>query len=158
MLVVPAVVFGRVVEGMAVVARMESMGSSSGRPKLRVTIADCGQVRQADSRPLCNLFAPNMLGDRAGDGAPRSIGISSFVHWGVFLGWGLLHVDTFTHNKGGIAYRDRSRRPEAVVFYKCGPHQQPSFALDRRLWHHCLYICTSNERHVEVAQSCPCGS
>jgi cyclophilin family peptidyl-prolyl cis-trans isomerase len=40
----PAVVFGRVVEGMAVVQRMEAMGTSSGRPKAKVVIADCGQV------------------------------------------------------------------------------------------------------------------
>lgn len=39
-----AVVFGRVVEGMAIVKKIEAMGSSSGKPKARITIADCGQV------------------------------------------------------------------------------------------------------------------
>lgn len=37
------VVFGRVVEGMAVVKRMEAAGSKSGRPLRKVVIADCGQ-------------------------------------------------------------------------------------------------------------------
>lgn len=40
----PAVVFGRVTEGMAVVKRMEAMGTSSGKPRTRIVIADCGQV------------------------------------------------------------------------------------------------------------------
>ena len=40
-----AVVFGRVVEGMGVVKRIEGMGTQSGKPRARVTIADCGQVR-----------------------------------------------------------------------------------------------------------------
>lgn len=38
------VVFGHVIEGMGVVRRVESMGSSSGRTKEKVTIADCGQM------------------------------------------------------------------------------------------------------------------
>ncbi|XP_014824535.1 PREDICTED: peptidyl-prolyl cis-trans isomerase A [Poecilia mexicana] len=38
------VVFGSVVEGMDVVRIMESKGSSSGRTKAKVVIADCGQL------------------------------------------------------------------------------------------------------------------
>ena len=38
-------VFGRVVEGMAVVKKMEAVGQRSGKPSRRVTISDCGQVR-----------------------------------------------------------------------------------------------------------------
>lgn len=41
-----AVVFGRVVEGLHVVQRMEAMGSKSGKPKQPVVIADSGQVRE----------------------------------------------------------------------------------------------------------------
>jgi hypothetical protein len=44
---------------------------------------------------------------------------------GIVIGFrvGLLHVDMFPHNKSGIAYRDRSQRPETVAFHK--HHQQP---------------------------------
>merc|ERR1712146_426226 len=38
------VVFGRVVEGMDIVKKVESMGSSTGKPKAQVTIANCGQL------------------------------------------------------------------------------------------------------------------
>ncbi|MBW3600395.1 MAG: peptidylprolyl isomerase [Planctomycetes bacterium] len=38
------VVFGRVVEGMDVVRKMESLGSRSGATKAKVIIADCGQL------------------------------------------------------------------------------------------------------------------
>ncbi|ASC73610.1 Peptidyl-prolyl cis-trans isomerase [Halomicronema hongdechloris C2206] len=38
------VVFGHVVEGMDVVKRMEAVGSSSGKPRQPVVIADCGQL------------------------------------------------------------------------------------------------------------------
>lgn len=43
-----AVVFGRVVEGMAVVKKIEALGSAngSGKTRGRITIADCGQVGQ----------------------------------------------------------------------------------------------------------------
>jgi hypothetical protein len=41
---VPAVVIGRVVEGMPVVKRMEVCGTRSGKPTKKVVIADCGQV------------------------------------------------------------------------------------------------------------------
>lgn len=40
-----AVVFGKVVEGMAVVKRMEVCGTKAGKPSRRVIIEDCGQVR-----------------------------------------------------------------------------------------------------------------
>lgn len=36
--------FGKVVEGMAVVKRMEVVGSRSGKPSRKVVIADCGQL------------------------------------------------------------------------------------------------------------------
>ncbi|GKT27565.1 Cyclophilin-type peptidyl-prolyl cis-trans isomerase like protein [Aduncisulcus paluster] len=38
------VVFGKVVSGIDVVKKIESQGSSSGRPARRVTISDCGQL------------------------------------------------------------------------------------------------------------------
>jgi cyclophilin family peptidyl-prolyl cis-trans isomerase len=38
------VVFGRVVEGMDVVKKIESLGSRSGRTKARIVIANCGQL------------------------------------------------------------------------------------------------------------------
>ncbi|KAM9394511.1 peptidyl-prolyl cis-trans isomerase A [Pholidichthys leucotaenia] len=38
------VVFGKVVEGMDVVKKMESVGSQSGQPKAKVIIANCGQL------------------------------------------------------------------------------------------------------------------
>lgn len=41
------VVFGRVVEGEAVVKAMEAVGSSSGATSRRVTIADCGEIASA---------------------------------------------------------------------------------------------------------------
>ncbi|GIJ87377.1 heme binding [Aspergillus pseudoviridinutans] len=38
------VVFGEVAEGMDLVKKIESYGTSSGTPKKKVTIADCGQL------------------------------------------------------------------------------------------------------------------
>jgi cyclophilin family peptidyl-prolyl cis-trans isomerase len=38
------VVFGRVVEGMDVVKKIEKLGSDSGRTKAKVVVADCGQL------------------------------------------------------------------------------------------------------------------
>lgn len=38
------VVFGKVVEGMNVVRRMEAQGSQAGSVKSKVVIANCGQV------------------------------------------------------------------------------------------------------------------
>jgi len=38
------VVFGGVVEGLDVVKKMESYGSSSGKTSKKITIADCGQL------------------------------------------------------------------------------------------------------------------
>lgn len=38
------VVFGKVVEGLHVVKAMEKVGSNSGKPRRKVTIADCGQL------------------------------------------------------------------------------------------------------------------
>jgi len=39
------VVFGKVVEGLDVVKKMEALGSESGRPSTRVEISDCGEVK-----------------------------------------------------------------------------------------------------------------
>ena len=39
------VVFGRVIEGMDIVKKVEALGSSSGRPRLPVVIADCGELK-----------------------------------------------------------------------------------------------------------------
>lgn len=38
------VVFGIVTEGLDIVKKMESLGSQSGKPKMAVVIADCGQL------------------------------------------------------------------------------------------------------------------
>lgn len=38
------VVFGKVIEGLDVVRKIEEMGSRSGQPKVKVTIVNCGQV------------------------------------------------------------------------------------------------------------------
>ncbi|ORX75950.1 hypothetical protein BCR32DRAFT_249133 [Anaeromyces robustus] len=38
------VVFGKAVEGLDVVKKIESYGSNSGRPKATIVIADCGQL------------------------------------------------------------------------------------------------------------------
>lgn len=39
------VVFGSVVDGMDVVKKVESLGSSSGHTKAKITIADCGELK-----------------------------------------------------------------------------------------------------------------
>jgi cyclophilin family peptidyl-prolyl cis-trans isomerase len=39
------VVFGRVVEGMDVVEKIESVGSDAGRTSKKVVIADCGEIK-----------------------------------------------------------------------------------------------------------------
>ena len=38
------VVFGRVIEGMDLVKKIEAQGSQSGKPKTSVVISDCGQL------------------------------------------------------------------------------------------------------------------
>jgi cyclophilin family peptidyl-prolyl cis-trans isomerase len=38
------VVFGRVIEGMDVVKKVESYGSSSGKTSKKIVVADCGQL------------------------------------------------------------------------------------------------------------------
>ena len=37
-------VFGEVVEGMNVVSQIEALGTESGKPKAKITIAECGQL------------------------------------------------------------------------------------------------------------------
>ena len=41
-----AVVFGKVVEGMALVRKAEAVGTQSGKPRQPVVVADCGEVCQ----------------------------------------------------------------------------------------------------------------
>jgi hypothetical protein len=43
----------------------------------------------------------------------------------VHMGGGLLHVDTFAHNKSGIAYQGKNRRAETAVDHKREPLRQP---------------------------------
>jgi cyclophilin family peptidyl-prolyl cis-trans isomerase len=38
------VVFGQVIEGLDVVKKVESYGSSNGKTSATITIADCGQL------------------------------------------------------------------------------------------------------------------
>lgn len=38
------VVFGKVIDGMSVVKKVESYGTSGGDPKAKITISDCGQL------------------------------------------------------------------------------------------------------------------
>lgn len=38
------VVFGRVIDGLPIVAKIESLGSSSGKPKAQIVIDECGQL------------------------------------------------------------------------------------------------------------------
>jgi len=40
------VVFGEVVEGMDVVAKVEAVGSSSGKPSKEVVVVDCGEITE----------------------------------------------------------------------------------------------------------------
>lgn len=56
-----AVVFGRVVEGMTTVKRMEVVGQRSGKPSRRVIIADSGQVgllHYVHSKPAGTCLQP----------------------------------------------------------------------------------------------------
>jgi len=39
------VVFGKVVEGMDVVKKIEALGTESGRPRAKIVIADCGELK-----------------------------------------------------------------------------------------------------------------
>jgi peptidyl-prolyl isomerase F (cyclophilin D) len=38
------VVFGKVIDGMDLVKKIESFGSQSGKTSKKITIADCGQL------------------------------------------------------------------------------------------------------------------
>lgn len=51
--VVPAVVFGKVVEGMALVRKAEATGTQSGKPRQPVLIADSGEVCIEHIYPSC---------------------------------------------------------------------------------------------------------
>jgi cyclophilin family peptidyl-prolyl cis-trans isomerase len=39
------VVFGKAVEGLDVIKKMESFGTQSGKPTAKVEITDCGEVK-----------------------------------------------------------------------------------------------------------------
>jgi len=43
------VVFGRVMEGMEIVKRIEQVGDQTGKPRLRVVIADCGELTVSEA-------------------------------------------------------------------------------------------------------------
>ncbi len=43
------VVFGRVLQGLDVVKKIESLGTPSGQPRQQITIVDCGELQQAGS-------------------------------------------------------------------------------------------------------------
>ncbi len=40
------VVFGKVIEGMNVVKKIEVLGSRSGKPRAKIVIADCGELKE----------------------------------------------------------------------------------------------------------------
>ena len=42
------VVFGRVIEGADVVAKMDSLGTTAGTPQGKIVIDDCGQISGKD--------------------------------------------------------------------------------------------------------------
>mmetsp|Transcript_28159 Transcript_28159/g.65076 ORF Transcript_28159/g.65076 Transcript_28159/m.65076 type:complete len:441 (-) Transcript_28159:114-1436(-) len=44
------VVFGRVIQGLDLMSKMESMGSQSGRPSFEVRISDCGELESEASK------------------------------------------------------------------------------------------------------------
>ena len=56
-IVVYAVVFGKVVEGMALVRKAEATGTQSGKPRQPVLIADSGEVCIAHIHPFMSLTA-----------------------------------------------------------------------------------------------------
>ncbi len=83
-----AVVFGRVLEGMPVVRGIEAMGSSSGKTRQRVIIADCGELpsrRQilaklaAEKEALANMKKDPL---QVGAASPLSHGEPSFPNDG----------------------------------------------------------------------------
>ena len=45
------VVFGKVVEGMDVVKKIEGFGSDSGRTRAKIAIADCGELKAESGQP-----------------------------------------------------------------------------------------------------------
>ena len=49
LMAVVLVVFGELIEGLGVLRRMELCGSKSGKPKKRIAITKCGQVRATES-------------------------------------------------------------------------------------------------------------
>ena len=42
------VIFGRVIEGMDVVTKVEGLGSRSGATKVKILIKDCGELKESD--------------------------------------------------------------------------------------------------------------
>lgn len=58
-------VFGRVIDGMDVVRRIESCGSESGKPSSSVVIDDCGEIRGSRAADMCEDVAGPGLGGRS---------------------------------------------------------------------------------------------
>ena len=58
------VVFGQVVEGMTVVRAVEKYGTSEGRPKARVVIADCGQLKEEEKVSDNSILAEGLKATR----------------------------------------------------------------------------------------------
>jgi peptidyl-prolyl isomerase G (cyclophilin G) len=46
------VVFGKVVSGIALLKKLESVGSETGNPSYQVKIVDCGEVSNTNSQDL----------------------------------------------------------------------------------------------------------
>ena len=44
------VVFGRVIEGMELVKKIEKLGTRSGRPSAKVQIANCGEIKKKEEK------------------------------------------------------------------------------------------------------------
>ena len=70
-----AVVFGKVVEGMAVVKRIEAAGSKSGRTAQRVVVVDCGEL--ASRRKIM----AQLEAEKARASANQLHSFSQFVAW-----------------------------------------------------------------------------
>ena len=72
------VVFGSVVQGMDVVMKMDSYGTDSGKPQVRVVIADSGQLPANHPMPAASIQAPQ-------HSQQSSSGAKGF--WSRLFGW-----------------------------------------------------------------------
>lgn len=55
------VVFGRVLEGLDVVKKVERLGSSSGKTRGRITISNCGEVAKPEASPEPKKAVPKQI-------------------------------------------------------------------------------------------------